>query len=835
MKTVDLFRRMSAAFGAALVVAACSTEQLDVPEPVEPQRVIFTIGAPGTRALLGSDSNGRFGQWVTGDKLGTFVTSSSGTNYGYSVITPATSDTPATVAVYSGNAFKKFNGGEVVRAYFPSGDSKTYTEVAMAIPVEQTQSGADFNFDAMPMVSGQYTIPGKLEQNTYPVVGELILANLASVAEFRIFSTDASYSGETVTKVTFDANSSIAGSFTKDITSADPYDPSTLDITGYTETSVSTSVSNAQAFGTSSDGAYPVYMVVAPGTYGGSITVTTDKAVYRFPLKSSQTFRRSVLRSLGVDLGTCTDRTAISNAGLVTVSKTVKQILSEMGQGSAANGTVVNPLVVDDVITMSTSGTNNNAKVYGSASEWRIYTNGGGNVIITAAAGYELRSVTLTHTKTASSAADYSFGGPSSDVAQSVTGKTVSFSMISGNMSVKAVSVSYVPVNASAALATGGAKNITSASALLTASYENVDVSKAPQGKGFYWGTSQEALTNELYDDENLVSNSAGSYSAVLYNLAPGTTYYYQAFMTVWEGSEYKTITGEVMSFTTKSSEGYSGRAYLDCIEQPELTVIAAKEGPEVFGETSWYQFDLTTTTRKVVTHTYSYNNKIYRNYTACVDQTKRCPVWVAYPMHGGAYPNNDITRGSWTYDPAIPVSWQSEGSTHDYDNGAGYSRGHMCASEDRQANRAANDQTFYSTNQCPQWQNGFNSGVWSSLESQVQAKAKALDSRDSLYVVSGTLFEDGVMRPSNDGGEVGRPTHFYKLLMLCSFDNAGTVTDAKGCAFIYTNESHSGSYDSNEFRTSIDAIEQRAGFNFFAAVPSNLQEAAESTFTNVL
>lgn len=835
MKTVDLFKRVAAAFVAALTFAACSTVQPDYPEPAEAQPAVFIIGDPGTRALLGSDEHGHFGQWLTGDKMGTFVTSSSGTGYGYSVITPGN---PATVAVYSGSTYKTFKGGEVVRAYYPSSNSASYNSVEMAIPAAQTQSGSDFNFDAMPMVSGQYTIPVALDKSTYPVVGELILANLASVAEFRVFSSNPEYVDEIVTKVTFDANASIAGSFTKSIASTDPYDPSTLEISGYTETSVSTTVSNSLDLGSSLDNAYSIFMVVAPGTYGGSITVTTDKATYRFPLKSSQTFKRSVVRSLGVDLGTCTDRTAISNAGLVTVTKTVKEILTAMGMGSTINGTVVNPLTVDDVITMSTTGSGNNAKVYGSASEWRLYTSGNGNLIISAANGYELRSVTITHTKTSSSAANYNFGGPASGVAQSVSGKSVSFSLISGNMSVKGISVSYVPVDGGPSVSTGGAKNIGSYSATLTATYKDVDVSKAPQDKGFYWGTSPLALTNELYDNENLVTTSSGSYETLLHPLQANTTYYYQAFMTVWKDGSYQTITGDVMSFTTTEASAF-GTAYLSCYEMPEVVTTVASTGPETFGTTAWYAFQTNVSTRMVVTHTYRYNNKIYRNYTACVDQTKRCPVWTAYVMHGGAYPNNDVKRSSFSeltsYDPAIPASWQSSGSTSDYNNGEGYARGHHCASEDRQACRDANDQTFYYTNQSPQWQNGFNSGVWATLEGAVQSRASSLSASDTLYVVVGTLFEDGNTGSSNDGGTVARPSHFYKLLMMCHFDGSGNVTSASTSAWIFENKANTGGYSDSKFKTTVDAIETRTGFNFFANVPSEIQEAAESAFSDIL
>ena len=54
-------------------------------------------------------------------------------------------------------------------------------------------------------------------------------------------------------------------------------------------------------------------------------------------------------------------------------------------------------------------------------------------------------------------------------------------------------------------------------------------------------------------------------------------------------------------------------------------------------------------------------------------------------------------------------------------------------------------------------------------------------------------------------------------------------MTGAKGCAYIYTNEPHSGMSYSQGI-TTIDAMEQRSGFDFYANVPAQFQDAAESS-----
>lgn len=66
---------------------------------------------------------------------------------------------------------------------------------------------------------------------------------------------------------------------------------------------------------------------------------------------------------------------------------------------------------------------------------------------------------------------------------------------------------------------------------------------------------------------------------------------------------------------------------------------------------------------------------------------------------------------------------------------------------------------------------------------------------------------------------------------MKCSFDSSGNMTAAKGCAYLFENVSHSTSeYDNAKYRTTIDAIEERSGFDFFTNVPKELQDAAESS-----
>ena len=364
---------------------------------------------------------------------------------------------------------------------------------------------------------------------------------------------------------------------------------------------------------------------------------------------------------------------------------------------------------------------------------------------------------------------------------------------------------------------TGAASSVTTAGATLSGSFQNM---KDVRDYGFYWGTSSTALTNQTH--LNSSANAAESFSSPISSLDASTTYYYQAYVQVLEGGQLKEYKGTVKSFSTTSSQGQGGyRPYLSCYEMPAISLKAGTtydSGSEMSGRGyMWYTHETDNANQKAVTHTYKYNGKVYRNYTCLVDGSKKAPLWSAFVMHKDAYPDNNVGRtGSWKDDPAVSGSWQQSGVDNPY------SRGHLVASNYRQVCDEANAQTFYHTNQAPQYQTSFNDGVWNSLENAV--KSNAPSGRDTLYVVVGVLY-----KTSQTSSGVPIPSHFYKLLMKCSFGADGTMKAAKGVAYLYTNEAHSGdNYNDAMFRTTIDAIEEETKFDFFVNVPSDLQDAAE-------
>ncbi len=306
----------SFAFIAAITVslAACSKveeEQANVDPVVDETEHVYTFAlgeSAGTKAILGTDANGRFVQWTAGDQLGSITQNSQG----YSSITPADGENPATFSIYSKGGLAE---GNTINVWFPYRTKYTdATNVTLQIPNEQEQRASDnkFDFKAMPMVAKQVTVTAGMASATdNTIISTIDMVCLGSVINFIVFSSEPSYATEKVKSITFNArnaddsaDANIAGSFTKNLTTVDPATESTLTISSFTTgySSVVTSPRSASAIGTNSANALDLYMIVAPGSYRGTIEVETDAAVYTYNLSSAKNLVRAGFKAFGLDL-----------------------------------------------------------------------------------------------------------------------------------------------------------------------------------------------------------------------------------------------------------------------------------------------------------------------------------------------------------------------------------------------------------------------------------------------------------------------------------------------------------------------------------------------------
>ena len=208
-------------------------------------------------------------------------------------------------------------------------------------------------------------------------------------------------------------------------------------------------------------------------------------------------------------------------------------------------------------------------------------------------------------------------------------------------------------------------------------------------------------------------------------------------------------------------------------------------------------------------------------------DKTKRAALWVACVMNADTYPWIVSRADNWNYDPALvfgttnnpDYSWQPDLSNSYGD----YTRGHQIASNDRRTTIYQMYQTDYFSNMTPQL-SGFNSGMWSSLEGEIQKIGNATSGNDMLYVVTGPVFGSGYGTTTDKSGkECAVPTKYFKCIMKVTYSN-GEAVSAVGAAYLMDHVS-SGSVRQE---VTIHSIEELTGFDFFANIPANLQATAE-------
>lgn len=202
-------------------------------------------------------------------------------------------------------------------------------------------------------------------------------------------------------------------------------------------------------------------------------------------------------------------------------------------------------------------------------------------------------------------------------------------------------------------------------------------------------------------------------------------------------------------------------------------------------------------------------------------DCSKKSQRWTCYEFHNGL-PNNNVGRnGSWTDDPDIPEIYR----THDSDfKGTGFSRGHMCMSNDRQSSIEQNKQTFFISNAHPQYQK-HNGGLWQTLENKVTGWGNDTSFRDTLYVVkAGTIDASSQILTTTSTGLLV-PKYFY-MAVLCVKNH-----QYKAIAFWTEHQNVSiTKANAKDYAISIDELEQRTGLDFFCNLPDDIEKEVEAT-----
>ena len=228
--------------------------------------------------------------------------------------------------------------------------------------------------------------------------------------------------------------------------------------------------------------------------------------------------------------------------------------------------------------------------------------------------------------------------------------------------------------------------------------------------------------------------------------------------------------------------------------------------------------------------------------YVVSYNRFRNNPNWVAWRLTESDLGAVGRTQRIFSPDPQLPDGVYR---VHHRDYaGGGYDHGHLCPSAERTATFEDNAATFLTTNIVPQ-RHAINAGAWESLERWSVEKAR--EGWD-LFIVAGGLWDQTCATdrspqgnlPSEGCPAIGRsfdparrvaiPVSTWKVIALVPRGHGLDAVTASTplVAVEMPNEAGSGS-DWQRYVVSVDALEARTGYDFFALVSRALQEHIEA------
>ncbi|WP_242928926.1 DNA/RNA non-specific endonuclease [Pontibacter vulgaris] len=229
-----------------------------------------------------------------------------------------------------------------------------------------------------------------------------------------------------------------------------------------------------------------------------------------------------------------------------------------------------------------------------------------------------------------------------------------------------------------------------------------------------------------------------------------------------------------------------------------------------------------------------SYSNYLVTKsqYAMSYNSYRGTPNWVSWHLSSawlGSTPRQDDFRA----DNSLPSSFYKVQST-DY-TGSGFDRGHNCPSADRTLTVTDNSATFLMSNMIPQAPNN-NQQTWGNLENYCRT---LVNQGNELYVIMGSYGTGGDgsagYKTTIAGGKVTVPNRIWKVIVVLPVGtgDAARVTTSTRVIAVDTPNSNTVSSSWGGYRTTVDAIEAKTGYNILSNVSSTVQTTIEAKVDN--
>jgi endonuclease G len=204
---------------------------------------------------------------------------------------------------------------------------------------------------------------------------------------------------------------------------------------------------------------------------------------------------------------------------------------------------------------------------------------------------------------------------------------------------------------------------------------------------------------------------------------------------------------------------------------------------------------------------------------------------WVSWHLDS-SWMGSAARQDDFRSDTSLPAGWYRVLGT-DY-SGSGFDRGHYCPSADRTSTVADNSATFLMTNMMPQSPDN-NQGPWADLEDYSRTLVNA---GNELHIIMGGAGQGGTgsnggITMTIAGGHVQVPAQTWKVILVQpqgTNDVARVTTSTRVIAVVMPNAQGIRTNLWEQYRVSVDEVEQLTGYDFFSNVPASIQAVIESS-----
>ncbi|SIT79719.1 DNA/RNA non-specific endonuclease [Pontibacter indicus] len=214
--------------------------------------------------------------------------------------------------------------------------------------------------------------------------------------------------------------------------------------------------------------------------------------------------------------------------------------------------------------------------------------------------------------------------------------------------------------------------------------------------------------------------------------------------------------------------------------------------------------------------------------YSLSYNSYRGTPNWVSWHLSStwlGSAPRQDDFRG----DNSLPATFYRV-TPADY-TGSGFDRGHNAPSADRTLTVEDNSATFLMSNMIPQAPNN-NQQTWANLENYCR---KLVSQGNELYIIMGQYGKGGTgsagFKETLAGGKITVPNRIWKVIVVLPEGNndVNRVTSSTRVIAIDTPNSNNISTSWATYRTTVDAIEAKTGYDILSNVSTTVQRVIEA------